>query len=68
MKTSFRPWRGGSSTAFKRRCRKAIKKALAAARKANYGSAFTPAWEEIHDAFDLLETAHDKCSVKNWGR
>ncbi len=68
MKIPFIPRHCGPSTAFKRGRRKAIKKALAAARRAGYGSAFTPAWEEIRDAFDLLETAHEKCSVKNWGR
>ena len=68
MKIPFIPRHCGPSTSFKRRRRRALKKALAQARKATQGSAFTPAWEEIRDAFDLLEIAHDKCSVKNWGR
>jgi len=63
-----RPRRLGPSRPFKRNRRRGLKKAAAGMKEARFGCAYTPAWKEIHQAYDLLEIAREKCSVKNWGR
>ncbi len=53
---------------FKRNRRAGIKEAIAGMENAMLGCLFTPAYDELCEARDMLEAARKLCSVKNWGR
>lgn len=57
----------GSKRAFRQVKRAELKRVLAVLQQLTSGCAYTPAYEQIVDARELLQKAGEAMSAKNWG-